>query len=71
LIRDDHLPLNQIARIPTIDIIDFDYPGPGARQSYWHTEADRPDRCSADSLAKVGWVLGEWLKEAVSARGGN
>ena len=27
-IRDDHLPLNSIARIPTCDIIDFDYPNP-------------------------------------------
>jgi hypothetical protein len=56
------LKLNEIARIPTCDIIDFDYPRPGARQSYWHTEADQPDKCSAASLAKVGWVLLEWLK---------
>jgi hypothetical protein len=63
-IRDDHLPLNQIARIPTCDIIDFDYPRPGAR-SYWHTEADAPDKCSAASLGKVGWVVWEWLKTSV------
>jgi hypothetical protein len=54
-VRDDHIPLNEIAKIPTCDIIDFDYP-------YWHTEADLPDKCSALSLAKVGWVLHEWLK---------
>ena len=63
-VRDDHLPLNNIAKIPTCDIIDFDYPRPGFRErSYWHTEADTPDKCSADSLAKVGWVLLEWLKQ--------
>lgn len=61
-VRDDHLPLNETAHIPTCDIIDFDYPRPGARQSYWHTEADQPDKCSAASLGKVGWVLLEWLK---------
>ena len=54
-VRDDHLALNETAKIPTCDIIDFDYPA-------WHTEADLPDQCSALSLAKVGWVLHEWLK---------
>lgn len=61
-VRDDHLPLNQIARIPTCNIIDFDYPRPGSRVSYWHTEADTPDKCSPESLAKVGWVLWNWLE---------
>ena len=57
-VNDDHVPLNEIARIPTIDIIDFDYPP-------WHTEQDTPENCSALSLARVGWVLHEWLKVAV------
>ncbi|HEX4130031.1 MAG TPA: M28 family peptidase [Pirellulales bacterium] len=56
-VNDDHMPLNQIARIPTCDVIDFDYP-------HWHTEQDRPTRCSPLSLAKVGWVVLEWLKFA-------
>lgn len=60
-VRDDHIPLNEIAKIPTCDIIDFDYPRPG-RISYWHTEADTADKCSAASLAKVGWVLLEWTR---------
>lgn len=60
-VTDDHLSLNKIAKIPTIDIIDFDYPKFGS-DSYWHTEYDTPDKCSALSLAKVGWVLHEWLK---------
>jgi Zn-dependent M28 family amino/carboxypeptidase len=54
-VRDDHLALMDIARIPSCDLIDFDYP-------YWHTTEDTPDKCSALSLAKVGWVLHEWLK---------
>jgi hypothetical protein len=53
--EDDHLMLHEIGHIPCIDIIDFDYPA-------WHTQGDVPERCSALSLAKVGWVIEEWLK---------
>lgn len=55
-IRDDHLPLNEIAKIPTADIIDFDYP-------HWHTRNDLPAACSGESLSKVGRVLLAWLAE--------
>ena len=61
-IRDDHLPLNQIAKIPTIDLIDFDYPSPGSRVQYWHTQQDIPANCSGESIGKVASVLLEWLK---------
>ncbi|MGD9723852.1 MAG: M28 family peptidase [Pirellulales bacterium] len=57
-VLDDHIKLHDIGKIPSCDIIDFRYPA-------WHTEADRPDRCSALSLAKVGWVVQTWLNEAV------
>jgi len=53
-ISDDHIPLNEIAHIPTCDVIDFDYP-------YWHTAMDLPSKCSGESLAKVGRVLLRWL----------
>jgi Zn-dependent M28 family amino/carboxypeptidase len=57
-IEDDHIPLNKRG-IPTIDLIDFSYPS-------WHTLADTPDKCSADSLGKVGKTLESWLlKEPV------
>lgn len=67
-IRDDHLMLRNIGKIPTCEIIDFDYPkfttsGRG-RNVYWHTEQDTIDKCSGDSLAKVGWVMLEWLRTA-------
>jgi len=62
-IRDDHLALHQIGQIPALDIIDFDYVRPGENRSFWHTSEDTPDKCSAESLAKVGWVLQEWLKQ--------
>jgi hypothetical protein len=54
-VQDDHIPLRQIAKIPTCDIIDFDYPA-------WHTTADTPRNCSGESMAKVGWVVLEWLR---------
>ena len=60
-VQDDHLALNNVARIPTADIIDFDmdiekmYP-------HWHRLSDVPANCSGDSLAQVARVLGAWLQ---------
>lgn len=48
-VEDDHIPLIENG-IPCIDIIDFDYP-------YWHTLSDTPDKCSPESLKKVGDVV--------------
>lgn len=53
IIEDDHIPLNE-AGLPTIDLIDFDYP-------YWHTQKDTVDKCSAESLGKVGMATESWL----------
>lgn len=62
-IKDDHLPLNTIAKIPVIDLIDFDYTRSTAKgRSFWHTMADTPDKCSGASMVKVGVVLLEWIK---------
>jgi glutaminyl-peptide cyclotransferase len=55
-VEDDHVPLRNIGRIPTCDIIDFDYPA-------WHTTRDTPDQCSAESLEAVGRVVLAWLRE--------
>ena len=52
--HDDHLPLNEVAGIPTIDIIDFEYP-------FWHKADDLPENCSAESLEEVGQVVTAWL----------
>lgn len=48
-IIDDHIPLNVVSGIPTINLIDFDFPS-------WHTPADTLDKISADSLAITGRV---------------
>jgi glutaminyl-peptide cyclotransferase len=52
---DDHTPLNAIG-IPTIDIIDFDFP-------WWHTADDTMDKISAQSLQTVGAVAFYYLSE--------
>jgi len=55
-VEDDHVPLRNIGRIPTCEIIDFDYPA-------WHTTRDTPEQCSAESLEVVGRVVLAWLRE--------
>ena len=54
-VEDDHVPLRMIGRIPTCDVIDFDYP-------HWHTTADTPANCAPESLEAVGKVVLEWLR---------
>ena len=54
-IMDDHTPLNEVG-IPTIDLIDFDYPP-------WHTPEDTMDKLSAESLRIVGAVAAYYLSE--------
>lgn len=66
-LEDDHVPLHDIGKIPACDIIDFEYPRRGL-PSYWHTTHDTPDKCSPLSLAKVGWVVLEWLRELSRTR---
>lgn len=59
-IFDDHLPLNQIARIPTIDIIDAELVGNRSgnpARDYWHTSDDTMDKISSETLAQVGRLL--------------
>ena len=62
-ILDDHIMLHQHGGIPACDLIDFSYRSRDRRKDYWHTREDTPDKCSALSLAKVGWVVHEWLKD--------
>lgn len=62
IIKDDHLPLNQIAGIKTCDIIDFDYPNSRRPNHFWHTTQDSVENCSAESLHKVGKVMLEWTR---------
>ena len=51
-VMDDHVPFLRRG-IPVIDLIQTPFP------DYWHTTADTPDKCSAESLKQVGEVLVE------------
>lgn len=53
-ILDDHVPFIE-AGIPSVDIIDFDYP-------YWHTLKDTADKVSANSLEIIGLTITAWLQ---------
>ncbi len=59
-IVDDHIPLND-AGLPTVDILDFDYPA-------WHTHHDVPEQMSAASLAQVAGVACWLVYESPLAR---
>lgn len=52
---DDHIPFIRTG-IPSVDIIDFDYP-------YWHTRLDTLDKLSPTSLEQVGRTLQAWLAD--------
>jgi glutaminyl-peptide cyclotransferase len=58
-IYDDHIPLWEIAEIPAIDLIDFNYPN--QRINYWHTLNDVPQNCSSESLEQVGQLLSTYI----------
>lgn len=55
---DDHVPLNLIARIPALDVIDFEYDA-------WHTADDNLKQISAESLQTIGSVTLHFLKTSL------
>ena len=58
-IYDDHVPLWTEAKIPAVDIIDFNYPN--SYTNFWHTTQDLPENCSAESLGQVGTLLVHYI----------
>jgi Zn-dependent M28 family amino/carboxypeptidase len=58
---DDHIPFVRKG-IPSVDIIDFDYP-------YWHTTHDTLDKLSPASLEQVGGTLQSWLTKCPASLG--
>ena len=58
MISDDHLPMNQIAGIPTIDIIDLQPESSnGCFPEVWHTINDNLEHIDKATLGMVGDVL--------------
>lgn len=69
-IQDDHMILNEIAHIPTLDIIDADLVGHKSsdpRRKYWHTHKDDMENIGAATLEEVGkllvYTVYRWLPE--------
>lgn len=56
-ITDDHVFVNRLLGIPTIDIIDTRHDGDGAFYPYWHTSGDTLDKIDRETLAAVGNLL--------------
>lgn len=57
-ILDDHVPLNIFAKIPTIDLIDFEF-------LYWHTADDTLQRLSPAALQHTGAVTLHHLRSTL------
>ena len=53
-LTDDHLYINKLAGIPTIDIIQYDYATPSGFGAYWHTHDDTMEVISKETLQAVG-----------------
>ncbi|MCS6819527.1 MAG: M28 family peptidase, partial [Chitinophagales bacterium] len=56
-ITDDHKYINEIARIPTIDIIHYDRSTPTGFGWYWHTHQDNIKNIDKNTLKAVGETL--------------
>lgn len=56
-ITDDHVPINKIAGIKCIDIIDYNQNNPNGFYYYWHTLNDNIQNISKETLGVVGKTL--------------
>ncbi len=53
-ITDDHVNVNEIARIPCLDIVPYHTEGPSSFGPTWHTINDTPDNIDPNVLEAVG-----------------
>ena len=56
-ITDDHVSVNQLAGIPTIDIIQFDPTSNTSFGKYWHTHQDNMSIIDKNTLSAIGQTL--------------
>jgi hypothetical protein len=56
-IQDDHIPINEIRKIPCIDIIQYDPHSETGFAPYWHTLNDNINAVSKETLKAVGQTL--------------
>lgn len=60
---DDHLPMNEVAGIPTVDVIPYITGAANTFGATWHTTADTPGNISRENLRLVGQTLLQMLSE--------
>ncbi len=53
-ITDDHVNVNQIARVPCVDIVPYHTDGPSSFGPTWHTLSDTPENIDPNVLEAVG-----------------
>lgn len=53
-ITDDHVNVNQIARVPCVDIVPYHKDGPSSFGPTWHTLSDTPENIDPNVLEAVG-----------------
>lgn len=62
-VTDDHIPMNETAHIPTIDIIPFCTSGDSSFGPTWHTTNDTVENIDPEVLRAVGQTLIQFLSE--------
>lgn len=60
---DDHVNINQIAAVPTVDIIPYIASSEHSFGSTWHTSHDTPENISSETLRLVGQTLVQLISE--------
>ena len=60
-ITDDHVPVNNILKIPTIDVIDLPTGSPIGFPLHWHTHNDKMDIIDKSTLNAVGQTLLQFI----------
>lgn len=65
-ILDDHYYVNTLARIPTIDIIQFDHDTEHNFGHYWHTQNDNMDIIDKETLEAVGQTIFEVISAEIN-----
>ncbi len=60
-VMDDHVPVNQIAKIPMIDIIPYYPNGTSSFGPTWHTTHDTPENIDPGTLKAVGQTLLQFI----------
>lgn len=56
-LMDDHIPMNSIAHIPTIDIVPNVPSGRSSFGETWHTVSDTPEHINPEAMRAVGQTL--------------